>query len=123
MKEQPYFNPGPNTRYVNGKAIPAGETAMVPAQSKPDKRPEPGPPPDPDQVTADELAEASVAEVRESVAARTVDGAPIVSDAALAMLQAAEQGAEKPRKGVLQAIDEEQIRRAADRANDHPDGG
>lgn len=123
---KPVFNAGPNTRYIGGVAIPAGEHRMVDERLLPRKaaaRTEAAPEPaeDPDAVFAGEIRGWKVPEIKAAIEERNADGTANVSDRVLEMLSAAEQGAERPRASVLRAIDEEMLRRASERA-DPPEG-
>ena len=100
-------NPGSTTMFVAGYMIPAGETRLLPAHLVPahlrDAPPEPEPAPVVDLLV--ELLAGTVKDVAAALPGLDVDQ--------LTELEALEALREAPRKGVLAAIAEELLKRAA----------
>jgi len=109
MNEVPVKNDGKTTRYVGGFAIPPGETRILPAASVPrhlHRAPTPVEPKEaPDTFVADTL-DGTVDEIKAIL--------PTITAEDLDVLETAEMDENgKNRKGVLNAIQEERLNRAA----------
>lgn len=112
-REIPVHNPGKNVLYVGGNAIPPRETRILPADLvpvhllAPETPAEPGIDAPDDDAALRELLGGTVAEVRASL--DPLSDEHLVQ---LAELEAKDHGG-AGRKGVLEAIAEEQITRAS----------
>lgn len=108
-------NRGDTTLFVGGTMIPPGETRLLPAHHVPEYlRPgAPDPQPEPVVDLLAELLSGTVKEVAEALPGLDVDQ--------LTEMEALEALREAPRKGVLAAIAEELLTRAA--APDEPADG
>ncbi len=106
MAKKPHTNNTNQIQHIGTVTLWPGETREVEETLIPDHRPAPSAPaPEPDALAA--LIERNAPEV--------IAALPALDDDELALLDEMERAAEKPRKGVLQAIAEEQLLRA-DRA-------
>lgn len=115
----PIKNHGKTDRYVGGKLITPGETRLVAAHLVPTNlRNEDGQPvkQGADSGTDDKTQspeDLAIAELRECKVSEITEALPNLSDEDLDRLYAAEEADEKPRKGVLEAIEAERLKRAA----------
>lgn len=113
----PVHNKGDSPMYVAGRMIPPGETEHFEESALPPEMRPQGAPAAETEAPADALAELLKNKVAEVAAAL-----PGLSSADLARLDLLEMGAEKPRKGVLEAIAAEGLRRATDDGDGDEDG-
>ena len=121
MRQIPVHNPGQETMYLAGLAIPSGETRfidedLVPASLKAGAPSAPAPAPTPVRDPIDVLLDASTKDIKDGVTARGETGAPVIADEQLEAMKAHEEGREKPRKGVIEVLTAELLARAAERA-------
>lgn len=103
--------------YVAGVMIPAGETKFFPAHHVPEHLRDTVPSEAEPEAPADPIQELLAKKVPQLVASL-----PFLADDVYAALKAAEEAAAKPRKGLLNAFAEEDLRRA-DAAADADQGG
>lgn len=110
MKEIPIHNNGSSTMYVNGRAIPHGETRMfneheVPPHLRPTFTPEKKP-------VTEANPNADLLALLDRTIPQITERLPGLSDEELDIIEAAEQ-AGKTRAGLLKVIAEERLERAA----------
>ncbi|MFP4615576.1 MAG: hypothetical protein ACLFRB_06840 [Thiohalorhabdus sp.] len=118
MADIPVHNPGKNPKHVRGYVIEPGETRilpehMVPPRLRPGGRkpaPAPEPEPEPDEVL--QLLDSSVGDITPEL--------PALSDSDLDRLEQAEQDG-KTRKTLMEAFQEERLRRAQQRGEESGD--
>lgn len=110
MNEVPFTNNGKHTCFIGGQMIPAGETRMIDCRSVPGfiaPAEAVAVAESPDTILADVVAKIlshSINQLREVLPGLSLDE--------LAAVEQAEQAKEAPRKGALEAIAAERIRRA-----------
>lgn len=114
MKEAPFTNPADSgkTEFIGGKMIRPGETRMVDAAlvnagPAPAASGEQAPPPEHNMKSLQ----------ADSIKAITPQ-LPQLSDEQLADLLTLERAQDKPRRGVTEAVEEEQLKRQAETVND-----
>lgn len=125
MKKVAYFNDSPRFVHIGGVMIPPNETREVEAvfvetgeAAEPLPKPEPGDDSGGDGSSAgsgsgDGTSDAAaIAELQKKTATVIKEALPTLTDEQLVALNAAEEGANAPRKGVLEAIAAEQLKRA-----------
>ncbi len=105
-KKVPYTNTTDHIIHIGPKTIWPGSTRDVDEDHIPDKeRPKP--------TIAEELEESPLAEILEQNVPAIVDVLGALSDAELDELELLENGSDKPRKGLINAIMEERLSRAS----------
>lgn len=109
MSKIPVSNPTAMPIWVAGQMIPPGETRHFDAHHVPaEHRAAPAAPPPAEAPPPDPLEIIRAGSVKDIAA-----GLATLADDELQRLDALEQGSDKPRKGVLEAIAAERLRRAA----------
>ncbi|MBR8137192.1 hypothetical protein [Burkholderia cenocepacia] len=112
MKKVPYFNDSDRFKHIGGVTIPPGETREVeavfvaagpaPTQASDGKS----------ESTSSGSTDVDIATLQTKTAAVIKDAILTLSDEQLVALNTAEEAANAPRKGVLEAIAAEQLNRA-----------
>jgi hypothetical protein len=122
MAEKPITNPGNTSRYVAGRLIAPGETRLIPQDELPPNLHEGGildqNEPESAEVGGEEQQNPStdqdkaLKELLEQTVPSISEALPKLSAEDLDRLEQLEEAAEKPRKGVLEAVAEERLNRA-----------
>jgi hypothetical protein len=116
MKTIFYTNNSEHVKHLGGKMIRPGETREVAEIDHPDYSPAAPEAPTPDAAERQavrDILEHNVPEIEAMLGQ--------LSDRELSLLEAAEQADERPRKTLLEAFEEERLRRAADVTTSDPD--
>lgn len=100
----PYTNTGKNNMHIGGKVITPGETREVDETLIPDFGVSAGNPSNEDEIVRNPLSDILAGSVKE-----VADALIALDMAQLDELDALETNAEKPRKGVLEAIDNRRL--------------